>query len=140
MRSLGSTLIFLIALAAVAGRAEAHVPLFAPRVSLSLALDWNKMARTALSRPAAPATVVARKHDTPKLAVTGATVATTADVSRATIARVEAYARLVVTPSYTAPEPVQRERLFRAAFVMPYAPYLGCYGALLTVQSDLLLR
>ena len=140
MRAVASTLAFLIAVTALAERAEAHVPLFAPRVSLSLALDWNKMAREALSRPVSPATVVARKHDAPKLAVTGAAVAATPDVARATVGKIEAYTRLVVTPSYTASAEVQRGRLFRAAFVMPYAPYLGCYGALLTVQTDALLR
>jgi hypothetical protein len=141
MRALGSTLAFLVAAAAVAGSAQAHLPLFTPRVALSLAIDWNKMALQALQHPAPPAeTTVARHHQAPRLGVAGPVVAAPPPIDRAAVSKVELYTRVVVTPSYTAPTAVQETRLFRAAYMMPYAPYLGCYGVMLTVQSDALLR
>jgi hypothetical protein len=140
MRALGSTLSFLVVLAALAGRAQAHVPLFAPRVSLSLAFDWNKLARQALLHPEpAPATVVARPREPARLAMTGPVTAAPAPVQRS-VDRAQLYMRVVFVPTYISPEQMRRTRMFTAAYMTPYTPYLGCYGVMLTVQSDALLR
>jgi hypothetical protein len=141
MRALASSLSFLVVIAALAGRARAHVPLFAPRVSLSLAFDWNKMARQALLHPErAPATVVARRHQPPRLAMTSGPVTAAPPPLQRSVGRAELYMRVVLVPTYISPEEMRRTRMFTAAYVTPYTPYLGCYGAMLTVQSDALLR
>lgn len=142
MRALGSTLSFLIVAMAIGRPAQAHVPLFTPRVSLSLAVDWNKLALQALHHPApAPATVVAHWHQPPRLEVAnGPAVAAAQPMDVAAVSKVELYTRAVIAPSYQAPPALQQRRLLRSAYLFPFTPYIGCYGMMLTVQSDALLR
>src|SRR2546430_14247411 len=72
MRALSGTVVFLLASLGFSGLASAHVPLWAPRVSLSLALDWNKLAVAAISRPKRPAPPRVGRHVVPKLLATAA--------------------------------------------------------------------
>ena len=47
--------------------------------------------------------------------------------------------RVVLMPSYVQIDP-ERRQMFRQFYVMPYTPYLGAYGAVLTVETNALLR
>ena len=141
MRASFFTMGFLLATVGFSGRAEAHVPLWAPRVSLSLALDWNKLAIAALRelptvKPGAPARV--RRHNIPKLTVTAAAPAR-AQLDVAAYGRVEGWMRNVLIPHYVEPDLDHRQK-FRQLYLAPYTPYLGAYGFNLTVETDALLR
>src|SRR4051794_1300169 len=126
MRALFTTAAFLLATLASTPRASAHVPLWAPRVSLSLALDWNKLTRDAITRPAPkPVSRVAR-HTVPKLTVTAAAPAP-AQHDVAAYQRAEQTARLVLIPHYVQPDP-DRRQMFRQFYIVPNAPYLGAIG------------
>jgi hypothetical protein len=128
----------LLATVGFSGRADAHVPLWAPRVSLSLALDWNKLAVTAIRRPRPDMPKRVRRHTIPKLTVTAAAPAR-AQLDVAAYGRVEGWMRNVLIPHYAAPD-VEHRRMFRQFYLAPYTPYLGAYGANLTVETDGLLR
>ncbi len=139
MRALHATLAFLVATAGLMARADAHVPLWAPRVSLSLALDWNKLAREAISRPrAVPVSPVSRRR-VPHLPVTGAAAPTLPPRDVQAYARTQEWMRVVLMPHYVQPEP-ERRQMFRALYVTPFTPYLGAYGLMLTVENNALLR
>ena len=138
MRALSATAAFLLATLLFTVRAEAHVPLWAPRVSLSLALDWNKLAVEAIHspRPKPPARV--RRHTVPKLTVTAA-APPPAHIAVAAYGRVEGVMRNVLIPHYVQPD-VDHRQTFRELYLSPYTPYLGAYGFVLTVETDALLR
>jgi hypothetical protein len=140
MRASFLTVAFVLATAGLSGRAEAHVPLWAPRVSLSLALDWNKLAVEAIHRektkPIAPPRV--HRHTIPKLTVTAAAPAR-AQLDVAAYGRLEGFMRNVLIPHYVEPN-VDRRQKFRELYLAPYTPYLGAYGVNLTVETDELLR
>jgi hypothetical protein len=138
MRALNGTLGFLLATLCLSVSARAHVPLVAPRVSLSLAVDGRRLARDALACPQpAPVPHVAR-HQVPRLSMT-ATVPSLAPHDVAAYDRVEGWTREVVIPHYTPPD-VNHRRLFRQVYAVPYRPYLGGLGALFTVETDAILR
>jgi len=128
----------LLATVAFGGRAEAHVPLWAPRVSLSLALDWNRLAIEAIHRPKVCAPARARRHTIPKLTVTAA-APPRAQLVVAAYGRVEGVMRNVLIPHYVEPDVDHRQK-FRELYVAPFTPYLGAYGLNLTVETDALLR
>ena len=138
MRALIGIVAFLLATLGSSGPASAHVPLWAPRVSLSLALDWNKLAVEAISRPKPrPAARTARRA-TPTMPVTGAApVLAQRDV--AAYGRVETWMRVVVTPHYAEPD-LNHRQMFRVFYFSPFTPYLGAWGAILTVETNALLR
>jgi hypothetical protein len=138
MRAFIGTVTFLMASLGFVGLASAHVPLWAPRVSLSLALDWNKLAVAAISRPKPPPPVRVGRHAIPKLTVTSAALPRP-QLDLATYGRVEVALREVVTPHYMEPDLDHRQK-FRVLYFSPYAPYLGAWGALLTIETDALLR
>lgn len=138
MRALHPTAAFLLATLGWSCRALAHVPLFTPHISLSLALDWNKLAHEAIARPASTPVAPARRHQVGKLTVTTA-APPSRQADTVVAARVEIWARSVLVPSYVKPE-VERTVLFRQLYVTPYAPYLGAFGANFTVETDALLR
>ena len=142
MRAPYATLAFLLATLGIPATARAHVPLFAPRVSLSLALDWNNLAVRALHappRPTAPSTV--HRHVVPRLAVTDGAPPPARALDFEAVNRVEGWARTVMAPRYYSASPRQSSRMhFRAIYLNPYTPYLGCYGLTLTVETDALLR
>ena len=129
---------FLLATLGTGSQAHAHVPLWAPRVSLSLALDWNKLAVEAIHRPKAKAPARAGRHAIPKLTVTAA-APPVAHLDVAAYGRAEQWARNIIIPHYVQPD-VDRRQLFRQFYVVPYTPYLGAYGFVLTVETDALLR
>jgi hypothetical protein len=143
MRALHSTLTFFATSLLLCGSAAARVPTFAPRVSLSLALDWNNLALRALQAPPRSAAPVApRRHTVPKMTVTdGAVVPPAAQLDTQAVGRVEGWARSVVAPRLD-PGTIDPHRriMMRAAYLTPYAPYVGCYGVHLTVETDALLR
>lgn len=143
MRALCSTVAFLMATLELCAPASAHVPLYAPRVSLSLALDWNNVVLArALAQPTAEATAatIVRRHRIPKLSVTsGATTPLPQALDVAAYDRVERLARAILSPRYDSPD-AEHRRLFRSVYLTPYAPYLGCYGFNLSVETDALLR
>lgn len=145
MRALCSTVAFLVSTLALGARASAHVPLLAPRVSLSLAIDWNEMVLArALAQPrgatATAAATLVRRHRVPKLSVTsGATTPLPPALGVAAYDRVERLARTILSPRYDSPD-AEHRRLFRSVYLTPYAPYLGCYGFNLSVETDALLR
>jgi hypothetical protein len=118
--------------------AHAHVPLWAPRVSLSLALDWNTLAVEAIRRPKAKATARVGRHAIPKLTVTAVAPAK-AQLDVLAYGRVERWARNIMIPHYVEPD-VDRRQKFRQFYIAPYTPYLGAYGFVLTVETDALLR
>ncbi len=138
MRPLCATAAFLLVTVAYATTAQAHVPLWAPRVSLSLALDWNKVALEALSQPKPKPVARVARHQVPRLTVTGAAPAP-AQLGLAAYNRVEGTARQLLMPHYVEPDAERRE-MFRQVYVMPYTPYLGAYGLVLTVETNALLR
>lgn len=138
MRALHTTLAFLLATLALTSRADAHVPLWAPRVSLSLALDWNKVAQAAVLQPKPKPVPRVARHQVPKLTVTAVAPAA-AQLDVAAYARAEEMARLLLVPHYVAPE-VDRHQNFRQLYVTPFAPYLGAYGLALTVETNAILR
>jgi hypothetical protein len=129
---------FLLATLGFASPAAAHVPLWAPRVSLSLALDWNKLAVEAIQRPRKDTTSRVRRHTIPKLTVTAAAPAR-AQLDVAAYGRVEGAMRDVLIPHYVQPD-VDHRVMFRQFYLAPYTPYLGCYGFNLTIETDALLR
>jgi hypothetical protein len=139
MRALHAISAFLLATLLYGGRADAHVPLWAPRVSLSLALDWNKLAVDAIRRkPTAKAPPRARRHQVPPLTVT--TVAPPrAERAVAAYDRAQGWMRQLLIPSYVNPD-VDHRQSFRQVYVVPYTPYLGAYGVILTVEENVLLR
>jgi hypothetical protein len=138
MQARVSTLAFLLATLGFCGQASAHVPLWAPRVSLSLALDWNKLGVEAISRPKPKAAPRVGRHAVPKLTVTAAAPAP-AQLDVAAYGRVEVALREVVTPHYVQPD-VDRRQMFRQFYFSPYTPYLGAWGFVLTVETNALLR
>lgn len=138
MRALIGTAAFLLACLGFTGPADAHVPLWAPRVSLSLALDWNKLAVEAIKRPKPGPAARAPRHVVPKLTVTAAAPAP-AHLDVAAYGRVETAMREVVIPHYINPQEGQRQ-LFRVVYATPYTPYLGCWGIMVTVEQNVLLR
>ncbi|MCU1281489.1 MAG: hypothetical protein JWM53_5035 [bacterium] len=138
MRALIGTAAFLMTCLGLSRPASAHVPLWAPRVSLSLALDWNKLAVAAISRPKARPAARVGRHVVPKLAVTAAAPAP-AQLDVAAYSRVETAMREVVTPHYVEPD-VDHRQMFRVLYFSPYTPYLGAWGAILTVETNALLR
>ncbi|HEX6839711.1 MAG TPA: hypothetical protein VF334_24200 [Polyangia bacterium] len=138
MRALSAIVAFLLATLVLTGRAEAHVPLWAPRVSLSLALDWNKLAVTAIHSPKPKVPPRAHRHTVPKLTVTAAAPAA-AHLDIAAYGRVEGLMRDVLIPHYVKPD-VDHRQMFRQFYLAPYTPYLGAYGFNLTIESDALLR
>jgi hypothetical protein len=130
-----------------AGRA--HVPLFTPRVSLSLALDWNALARRApAARP--PATVAApHRHTPPRLPLASVTQQPVSAVEppipsrtapeTVAVGRVEGWARMLVTPSVASTNPAEAHRLrFRSVYATPSVPYLGAYIMTINVETDVL--
>lgn len=143
MRALCSTMAFLVATLALGARAAAHVPVLAPRVSLSLAIDWNNVVLArALAQPktATAAATIVRRHRVPKLSVTsGASAPVPPALDVAAYDRVERLARAILSPRYDSPD-VEHRRLLRSVYLTPYAPYLGCYGLNLSVETDALLR
>jgi hypothetical protein len=130
---------FVLATLGVSTVAQAHVPLWAPRVSLSLALDWNSIARQAARQPKPkPLATKKPRHVIPKLTVTGAAPALVQrDV--AVYGRVEGWVRNVAIPHYVEPD-VDRRQMFRQLYLTPYTPYMGAYGLNLTVETDAVLR
>ncbi|MDB4966371.1 MAG: hypothetical protein JWN44_2060 [Myxococcales bacterium] len=143
MRALYSTSAFLLATLALAGPALAHVPVLAPRVSLSLALDWNNLVMRALhAPPPPPASVTTRRHVIPKLSVTdGAQTRSAPQLEVQAVSRVENWARSVVSPRYDSTNAdAARRTQFRTMYVTPFVPYMGCYGLNLTVETNALLR
>ena len=143
MRALHSTFTFLAASLLFCGSAAARVPTLAPRVSLSLALDWNNLAIRALQAPPRPAVPVAvRRHTIPKMSVTsGAARPAAAQLDAQAVGRVEGWARRVITPRLDrGATDAQRRIMLRAAYLTPYAPYVGCYGVNLNIETDALLR
>lgn len=133
---------FLLASLGLSTTALAHLPLNAPRVALSLALDWNQVVlQRALAQPrdATATTVVKRRHTLPKLSVTGGPVAAAPSAGVAAYGRFEQTARAILMPRFDNPAAVHT-RMLRAVYLSPYAPYFGCYGAMLNIQSDALLR
>jgi hypothetical protein len=138
MRASFLTVGFLLAIVAFNGGAEAHVPLWAPRVSLSLALDWNRLAVEAIHRPKPKAPTRAHRHTIPKLTVTAAAPAR-AQLDVAAYGRAEGWMRNILIPHYVEPDVDHRQK-FRQLYLAPYTPYLGAYGANLTVETDELLR
>jgi hypothetical protein len=129
---------FLLATLAATSAARAHVPLWAPRVSLSLALDWNKLARDAVTRPKPKPVKKVARHLIPRLTVTAAAPAPN-QLDVYAYGRAETFARSVLTPSYVEPNPDHRQ-MFRQVYLFPYTPYLGAYGLILTVETNALLR
>lgn len=138
MRALSAIVAFLLASLVFTGRADAHVPLWAPRVSLSLALDWNKLAVEAIHAPRPKAAARAHRHTVPKLTVTAAAPAA-AHLDVAAYGRVEGVMRDVLIPHYVQPD-VDHRQLFRQFYLAPYTPYLGAYGFNLTIETDAILR
>ena len=138
MRAPSLTAAFLLATLGFTGPAAAHVPLWAPRVSLSLALDWNKLAVEAIHRPKADTPPRVRRHTIGKLTVTAAAPAH-AQLDVAAYGRVEGWMRNVLIPHYAEPDVDHRQK-FRQFYLAPYTPYLGCYGFNLTVETDVILR
>lgn len=139
MRALIGTVAFLLASLGFSGPASANVPLWAPRVSLSLALDWNRLAVEAISRPKTKKTTLRiGRHAIPKLPVTfAAPVLAERDV--AAYGRAETWMRVVVTPHYAEPN-VDHRQMFRVFYFSPFTPYLGAWGAILTIETNALLR
>jgi hypothetical protein len=141
MRALCTTAAFLLATLAFAPKARAHVPLCDPRVSLSLALDWNKIAREAITQPAPKPVAHVARHTIPKLTVTAAAPATyQLGVAAAAYGRAENWARSVVIPQLYVQPDLDRRQMLRQVYVVPSAPYLGAYGLMLIVETDALLR
>lgn len=138
MRALPAIAAFLLASLVFTGRADAHVPLWAPRVSLSLALDWNKLAVTAIHSPKPKPKPRPHRHTVPKLTVTAAAPAA-AHVGLAAYGRVEGVMRNVLIPHYVQPD-VDHRQMFRQLYLTPYTPYLGAYGLSVTIESDAILR
>ncbi len=138
MRALPAIAAFLLATLVFTGRSEAHVPMWAPRVSLSLALDWNKLAVDALRAPKPKPKPRAHRHTIPKLTVTAA-APRPAQLDVAAYGRVEGVMRDVLIPHYVQPD-VDHRQMFRELYLAPYTPYLGAYGFNLTVETDALLR
>ncbi len=138
MRALPSIAAFLLAILGFADRAAAHVPLWAPRVSLSLALDWNKVAVAALRAPKPKPAPRVHRHTVPKLTVT-AEAPRAAQLSVAAYGRVEGFMRNVLIPHYANPD-VEHRHMFRQLYLAPYTPYLGAYGVNFAVETDALLR
>ena len=139
MRAQSSTVVFLLASLGLSGPATAHVPLWAPRVSLSLALDWNKLAVAAVARPKRPAPPRVGRHVVPKLTVTSGAAPVLVQRDVAAYSRCETWMRTVVTPHYAEPD-VDHRQMFRVFYFSPYTPYLGAWGAILTVETNALLR
>lgn len=138
MRASAAIAGFLLVTLGLGGTSRAHVPLWAPRVSLSLALDWNNVALEAIHRPKPQPPARVRRHVIPTLTVTSvAPSLVQRDV--AAYGRLEGWARNVVIPHYVQRD-VDRRQMFRQLYLAPYAPYLGAYGATLTVESDALLH
>jgi hypothetical protein len=130
---------FLLATLTFTPSARAHVPLWAPRVSLSLALDWNKVAREAVMRPAPKPTARVKRHTVPKLTVTAA-APPAYQIDVAAYGRAEGWAKHVLVPQfYVQPDPDRRE-MFRQVYMVPYAPYVGAYGLTVIVETNALLR
>ena len=139
MRPFTGTLVFLLASVGFSGPASAHVPLSTPRVSLSLALDWNKLAVEAIAKPKPQAPARVGRHAIPKLTVTTAAPAPPMQLDFAAYGRVEVVLRDVVTPHYVQPD-VDHRQMFRQFYFSPYTPYLGAWGFVLTVETNALLR
>ncbi|HXU73789.1 MAG TPA: hypothetical protein VN947_30930 [Polyangia bacterium] len=119
--------------------ARAHVPLVAPRVSLSLALDWNSIAATALRQPRhKPVAAKKPRHTIPRLTVTSA-APLPPQRDLAAYGRVESWVRDVAIPHYVEPD-VDHRQMFRQLYVTPYSPYIGAYGLVLTIETDAVLR
>lgn len=138
MRALSAIAAFLLASLVFTGRADAHVPLWAPRVSLSLALDWNKLAVEAIHSPKPKPAARVHRHTVPKLTVTAAAPAA-AHHDVAAYGRVEGVMRDVLIPHYAEPD-LNHRQMFRVFYLAPYTPYLGAYGVNLTIETDALLR
>jgi hypothetical protein len=150
MRAVSSIVAFLSVSALAMPAARAHVPLFTPRVSLSLALDWNALARRAHAAPAPQATIATtRRHTPPRLPLISVTPRPASAVaapipSRTTletvaVGRVEGWARMLVTPSVASTNPNEAHRLrFRSVYAVPSVPYLGAYIMTVNVESDVL--
>ena len=138
MRASASIAGFLMVTLGFVSSAHAHVPLWAPRVSLSLALDWNKLAVEAIARPKAKKPARVARHGVPKLTVTAA-APQPAHVAVATYGRVETWTRNILIPHYMEPD-LDRRQMFRVVYLAPYTPYIGAYGLTLTIETDALLR
>lgn len=138
MRALPAIAAFLLASLGFTGRAAANVPLWAPRVPLSLALDWNKVAVTALTTPPPKPPERVRRHTVPKLTVTMAAPAP-AHLDVVAYHRIETLVRDVAAPHYT-PRDADYRRRFRRFTLVPFTPYVGAYGLGVRVDSDALLR
>ncbi len=134
MRAPSAIPAFLLATLGLGGVAHARVPLFGPRFSLSLALDWNQLAVAAMRGPRA----CALRRPMPELTVTAAAPAH-APLELAAYGRVQGWMRDVLSPHYARPD-ADRSQRFHQLYVSPYAPYLGAYGLSLTVETNLLLR
>jgi hypothetical protein len=139
MRASSVIAAFLLTTLGLMRSAAAHPPLWAPRVSLSLALDWNKLADEAIHRPKANTPARVRRHTIPKLTVTAAAPPRAAQLDVAAYGRVENAMRDVLIPHYVQPD-VEHRQMFRQFYLAPYTPYLGCYGFNLTVETDAVMR
>ena len=139
MRAAAAIAGFLLVTLGLGGSARAHVPLWAPRVSLSLALDWNKLAVEAIRRPKDKAPARARRHVIPALTVTAA-APPVAQLDVAAYGRIEGWARDIVIPHYVQPDVDHRQMFLRQFDLAPCTPYLGAYGFVLTVETDAVLR
>jgi hypothetical protein len=139
MRALSPIAAFLLASLGFCPLGRAEMPMLGPGVSLSLALDWNRIAATALAHPE-PAAPPARahRHEVPRLTVTTAALPP-APRDVAVYGRVAGWAQSVVMPGYVAADLEHRQR-FRQVYVAPYAPYFGAYGLTVTVETDAILR
>lgn len=138
MRAPSAIAAFLLSALVFTGRSEAHVPMWAPRVSLSLALDWNKVAVEAIAAPRPQPPPRHHRHTIPKLTVTAAAPAP-ARLGLAAYGRVEGLVRDVVMPHYVAPQVDHRQKL-RQLYFAPYTPYFGAYGFVVTVETDAVLH
>jgi hypothetical protein len=135
---------FAIAGAGFARDGRAHLPLFAPRVSLSLALDWNNLARRAIRQPrreVPPAPPARHRHAIPPLGVTdGAPAPEPVQHDVAAAARAEVWVRRVTVPQYVTPFNSDARFKLRSMYLVPFIPYLGCYGLSTVFETDAVLR
>jgi hypothetical protein len=139
MRASAAIAGFLLVTLGLGPSAHAHVPLWAPRVSLSLALDWNKLTVEAIARPKVKAPARARRHAIPKLTVTAAAPAPVAQLDVAAYGRIETWTRNILIPHYVQPDVDHRQK-FRQLYLAPYPPYIGAYGFVVTVETDAVLH
>jgi hypothetical protein len=149
MRAVSSIVAFLLVGVAAMPQGRAHVPLFTPRVSLSLALDWNALARRAPTARSQATVAAPHRHTPQRLSLTSVTQqpvsAADAPIPSRTapetvaVGRVEGWARMLVTPSVAPTTPDEAHRLrFRSVYAAPSVPYLGAYIITINVETDVL--